>query len=87
MDHLVKELEVTKVYNNQGRYFFSLFVGGGGGAVCVVSPTYIDMKFTEKVRKTIIMPDLRDAKHVIGDFSDNIVYIYLFTVSGLLYSY
>ena len=53
----------------------------------VVSPTYIDMKFTEKVRKTIIMPDLRDAKHVIGDFSDNIVYIYLFTVSGILYSY
>ena len=24
----------------------------------------------------IIMPDLRDAKHAIWDFSDNIVYIY-----------
>ena len=86
MDHLVKQLEVTKVYNNQGIYFFFV-VCRGGGAVFVVSPTYIDVKFTEKVRKTIIMPDLRDAKHVIGDFSDNIVYIYLFTVSGLLYSY
>ena len=33
------------------------------------------------------MPDLRDAKHVIGDFSDNIVNIYLFTIPGLFYIY
>ena len=33
------------------------------------------------------MSDLRDAKHVIGDFNDNIVYIYLFTIPGLLYIY
>ena len=26
--------------------------------------------------ENIIMPDLRDAKHAIWDFSDNIVYIY-----------
>ena len=84
---MLRSLKLLKFIIIKGYFFFSLFVGGGGGAVFVVSPTYIDVKFTEKVRKTIIMLDLRDAKHVIGDFSDNIVYIYLFTVSGLLYSY
>ena len=37
--------------------------------------------------ENIIMPDLRDAKHAIRDFSDNIVYIYIFSISGLLYIY
>ena len=50
--------------------------------------------------ENIIMPDLRDAKqaiwdfsdngdakHVIRDFRDNIVYIYIFSISGLLYIY
>ena len=82
---MLSSLKLLKFIIIKGYIFFSLFVGGG--AVFVVSPTYIDVKFMEKVRKIIIMPDLRDAKHVIGDFSDNIVYIYLFTVSGLLYSY
>ena len=83
---MLRSLKLLKFIIIKGDIFFRC-LSGGGGAVFVVSPTYIDMKFTEKVRKTIIMPDLRDAKHVIGDFSDNIVYIYLFTVSGLLYSY
>ena len=30
------------------------------------------------------MSDLRDAKHVIWDFSDNIVYIYVWTIVHLL---
>ena len=35
----------------------------------------------------IIVYIYRDAKHVIRDFRDNIVYIYLFSISGLLYIY
>ena len=49
------------------------------------SPIYFDGTFRESVRKTL--SDLRDAKHVIWDLSDNIVYIYLFSISGLLYIY
>ena len=82
-NYFVKKGEVFKVYNNQGIYIL-LFLVGDGGLVCGF--THLVLLEVQGVCEKNIMSDLKNAQHVIWDFSDNIV-LYLCSMSGPLQIY